>query len=264
MLLHALPYARRARRRAVPAGRVTAMGALVPGLILTLSLFALEFQGVAASKPARSSIEVKFGAVEQIGSSNYTGVDGHFWMPQPLFRSAASVTSDLWVTVAIHGDGAACPPPNRPHQACDEFLKKPAAAGRTWEQLSGGVRPGNSLIRLSENVTRGFGGLWLNASTNTSGQAFFHEFHRTGRFLRKGDAAITGMPPMMGMSYLQSTAAAIITVGPEKGTAVTQFYGYLESAPATGGCTPAHAWEKHYCYSIITLASKDQGLNWYV
>ena len=31
---------------------------------------------------------------------------------------------------------------------------------------------------------------------------------------------------------------------------------------ATGGCTPAHPWEKPYCYSLITLASKDQGLNW--
>jgi hypothetical protein len=128
--------------------------------------------------------------------------------------------------------------------------------------VAGGVQPGNSLIRASKNVTRGFAGLWLNASTNTSGQAFFHDFNEVGSFLRKGDAVISGMPKMMGLSYLQSTASAIIETGPDQGTALTQLYGYLKTAPVTGGCTPAHAWEKPYCYSVVTLSSKDKGLNW--
>jgi hypothetical protein len=112
-------------------------------------------------------------------------------------------------------------------------------------------------------VTRGFDALWLNHSTNTSGQAFFHDWvtdalSPSGRLLQKGDATISGMPPMLGLGYLQSTASAVLA----DGVTLTQFYGYLASAPATGGCKPAHSWEKSYCYSIITLASKDQGLNW--
>ena len=240
---------------------------LPPPISVTSLMILLELTSMTVSRPTQGSsvstgVEVEFGPVLQIGNSgSYTGVDGHFWMPQPLFRAGTSVNSDLLVSVAIHGDGAACPPPNRPHQPCDEFFHK-SADGGDWKFTPGGPQPGNSLIRLSENMTRGFGGLWLNHSTNTSGQAFFHEFDSRGRFLRKGDAAISGLPPMMGIAYLQSTASAVITVGPEKGTALTQLYGYLKSAPATGGCTPEHAWEKHYCYSIITLASKDQGLNW--
>lgn len=237
---------------------------LPPLITVTWLMVLLELPWMAASGPAAIStgMKVEFGPVVQIGNSgSYSGVDGHFWMPQPLFRAGASVTSDLLVSVAIHGDGATCPPPDRPHQPCDEFFRK-STEGGGWDGISEDVQPGNSLIRLSKNVTRGFGGLWLNRSTNTSGQTFFHEFDATGRFLRKGDAAISGMPSMMGISYLQSSASAMIMVGPDKGTALTQLYGYLESAPTTGGCIPAHAWEKHYCYSIITLASKDQGLNW--
>ena len=262
------PYMRPTGSREILGDGPGMMGATVPPPTVSFTSLAtifleLPWMLMAASGPAGSSsgIEVEFGPVQQIGSSNYTGVDGHFWMPQPLFRAAASVTSDLLVSVAIHGDGAACPPPERPHQPCDEFFRK-STEGGGWDLMPGGVQPGNSLVRVSENVTRGFGGLWLNHSTNTSGQTFFHEFDSTGRFLRKGDATISGMPPMMGIAYLQSTASAMITVGPEKGTVLTQLYGYLESAPATGGCMPAHAWEKHYCYSIITLASKDRGLNW--
>jgi hypothetical protein len=74
--------------------------------------------------------EVSFGAVWPIGSSNYSGVDGHFWMPQPLFRTSMSMSSDLLVSVAIHGDGAACPPPDRPHQPCEEGFRQHTEGGR--------------------------------------------------------------------------------------------------------------------------------------
>ena len=47
------------------------------------------------------------------------------------------------------------------------------------------------------------------------------------------------------------------------GTQLTQLYGYTADAPATGGCQPAHTWEKAYCYSIITLASTNSGLDWH-
>jgi hypothetical protein len=63
---------------------------------------------------------------------------------------------------------------------------------------------------------------------------------------------------MMGISYLQTTASAVMP----DGLALTQLYGTLASAPATGGCKPAHPWEKSYCYSIITMASSDSGLSW--
>lgn len=217
-------------------------------------------EDVRADSLKIDGFEAEFGAVTQIGSSNYTGVDGHFWMPQPLFRAAAAMDSELLVSVAIHGDGADCPPPDRPHQACEEGLRQGPAAGAPWAVVPGGVSPGSSLIRVNGSVTRGFAGLWLNSSTNTSGQAFFQDFNEHGSYLRKGDATITGMPPMLGISYLQSTASAVITTGPDKGLALTQFYGYLKNAPATGGCKAAHPWELPYCYSIITLASRDQGL----
>ena len=216
-----------------------------------------------AEPPRTGGFEAEFHAVTQIGSSNYTGVDGHFWMPQPLFRAAVAMDSELLVSVAIHGDGAACPPLDRPHQACDEGLRQGPAAGAPWAVVPGGISPGNSLIRLNGSVTRGFAGLWLNTSTNTSGQAFFHDFDERGGYLRKGDATIAGMPPMLGIGYLQSTPSAVITAGPDKGLALTQFYGYLASAPATGGCKAAHPWEKPYCYTVITLASADgSGLSW--
>jgi hypothetical protein len=237
--------------------RAASRGTRQRAVMLSLALLGLLQPMVA------SAFEVQFGPVQQIGSSNYTGVDGHFWMPQPLFRAAAPPSSPLLVSVAIHGDGAACPPPDRPQQPCEEAFSKGTAPSAEWTALPFGAQPGNSVIRVSDKLTRGFAGLWLNTSTNTSGQAFFHDFNQAGSFLRKGDATISGMPPMMGISYLQSTASAVLTAGPDKGTALTQFYGYLASAPATGGCTPAHPWEKRYCYSIVTLASKDNGLNWW-
>eukprot|EP01052_Picozoa_sp_SAG31_P013222 SAG31_NODE_791_length_12069_cov_22.664411_5_plen_245_part_00 len=199
-----------------------------------------------------------FGAVQQIGSApNWTGVDAHWWMPFPLFRSSASMSSDLLVSVALHGDGASCPPPERPHQPCASGFRKSMGGTNAapWTANPAGVVPGNSIIRLNGTVTRGFAGLWLNSSTNTSGQAFFHdwltdEVSPSGRrLLRKGDATISGMPPMMGLGYLQTTAAAVLN----DGVAFTQFYGYLASAPAVGGCKPAHAWEKPYCYSIMMI-----------
>ena len=208
-----------------------------------------------------------FDTVQQIGKApnNLTGVDGHWWMPFPLFRSSASMSSELLVSVALHGDGASCPPPDRPHQPCALGFQKRGSStpAAPWAPNPVGVLPGNSVIRLNATVTRGFAGMWLNCSTNTSGQAFFHDWvtdaqSPSGRLLQKGDAAIRGMPPMLGLGYLQSTASAVLA----NGVAFTQFYGYLASAPATGGCKPAHAWEKSYCYSIITLASSDQGLNW--
>ena len=64
---------------------------------------------------------------------------------------------------------------------------------------------------------------------------------------------------MLGMGYLQTTASAVLA----DGTQLTQFYGYTADAPATGGCQPAHTWEKAYCYSIITLASTNSGLDWH-
>jgi hypothetical protein len=193
-------------------------------LLLAATLLLLERHMIEAK------FEVAFGPVQLIGSSNMTGVDGNFWMPQPLFRSSADPASSLLVSVAIHGDGAACPPADRPHQPCEEFFRKDTGAA-SWALVPSGVEPGNSVIRVTENVTRAFSGLWLNTSTNTSGQAFFHDFNQAGSFLRKGDATISGMPPMMGISYLQSTASAVIADGPEEGTAMTQFYGYLASAP---------------------------------
>lgn len=80
--------------------------------------------------PPLTEPEVSFGAVWPIGSSNYSGVDGHFWMPQPLFRTSMSMSSDLLVSVAIHGDGAACPPPDRPHQPCEEGFRQHTEGGR--------------------------------------------------------------------------------------------------------------------------------------
>ena len=88
---------------------------------------------------------------------------------------------------------------------------------------------------------------------------FYQDFSSSGRLLVKGDATITGMPKMLGMGYLQTTASAVLA----DGTALTQFYGYTADAPATGGCQPAHTWEKAYCYSIITLASTNSGLDWH-
>jgi hypothetical protein len=94
--------------------------------------------------------EAVFGAVEQIGSSsNMTGVDGHFWMPQPLFRAAAAPDADLLVSVAMHGDGVVCPPPEHPHQACEAAFSKGAAADAPWTAFPGGPQSGNSVIRLN-------------------------------------------------------------------------------------------------------------------
>jgi hypothetical protein len=207
---------------------------------------------------------VVFGAVQQIGvASNLTGIDGHWWMPFPLFRSSSSMASELLVSVAIQGDGAACPPPDHPHQPCAAGFHKAHSRSAPWTPNPAGTIAGNSIIRLNASVSRGFSALWLNQSTNTSGQMFFDDWTEppspSGRLLRKGDATITGMPPMLGLSYLQTTASAVLS----DGTTLTQFYGYTADAPATGGCKPAHTWEKAYCYSILTLASKDKGLNWH-
>ena len=215
-------------------------------------------------KDISTEYAVTFDIVQQIGSSNYTGSDGHFWMPQPLFRASSHLDSELLVTVAIHGDGISCPPPDRPFQKCNlGYHRNNINSTEKWEMnVNGSTVPGNSLIRLNDTMTRGFGGLWLNASTNTSGLAFYQDFKQDGSSVTKGAAPITGLPPMLEIAYLQSTASTVLTNGKEQGLVITQFYGYLADAPGLGGCIKVHSWDVPYCSSVITIASKDQGLHW--
>lgn len=219
-----------------------------------------------------SRFSVQFGTVQVIGSSNYTGKDGHFWMPQPLFRSSSAMHSALVVKVGIHGDGVPCPPPDRPHQPCSEGfsqLQAPAATSGApvpdapWVLLKYGAQPGNSLVRVNATVTRGFGGLALNTSTNDTAQIFYHDWVTRsaspfGAYLRNGEASVTGMPPMLSLAYLQGGASAVVLGG----VVLTQFYGFLQDAPAKGGCKGPHSWNKPYCDSVITIASTNQGRNW--
>ena len=116
--------------------------------------------------------EAVFGDVQQIGAApkNRTGVDGHWWMPFPLFRAGASMSSELIVAVTIAGDGATCPPPERPHQPCAVGFHRAHQRSAPWTTNPAGTLAGNSLIRLNSTMSRGFSALWLNASTNTSGQ----------------------------------------------------------------------------------------------
>ena len=65
---------------------------------------------------------------------------------------------------------------------------------------------------------------------------FYQDFSSSGRLLVKGAATITGMPKMLGMGYLQTTASAVLADGTADSVLLTQFYGYTADAPATGGC----------------------------
>eukprot|EP00040_Diaphanoeca_grandis_P034842 m.217569 g.217569 ORF g.217569 m.217569 type:complete len:383 (+) comp33236_c10_seq1:146-1294(+) len=176
-------------------------------------------------------------------------------MPQPLFRPSTLPASTLMASVALHGDGQPCPPPNHP-QACDSFWSQPSATGAAWSQQKQ-ILPGNCIIRLNATMSRGLGGIALNTSTNTSGVAYFTDWIEDDMGVRivgnEQQAKIVGLPPMLRFGYLMSTSSAVVN-----GEVLIQFYGYLANAPALGGCTGG----VKYCYSVVTLASNNLGESW--
>jgi hypothetical protein len=206
--------------------------------------------------------EATFSDVTMIGSSNYT----HFWMPQPLLRVTAAQTAALAVHVDLCGDGTPCPPPGHP-QPSGAFFTKASGGGGAWVPDAAADLPTATVIRLNATVTRGFGAIVLNGSdpTNTTATMVYQDWTvgadgRTPRGVTPpGTAAVSGLPPMLRIAYLQSTPSAILQSDGGGGeVAVTQFYGYLASAPKLGGCHGGVAM----CYSTVTLGSNDHGASW--
>ena len=200
---------------------------------------------------AVSRFEASFHGIEQIGSSNYT----HFWMPTPMVRTSAHLNSQLFVHVDLCGDGTKCPPPGHPQpaSACLTELN-----GGPWVSTTTHL-PANTVIRLNDSATRGFGGIVLNAGDNTTATARFQDWvvDATGavRLLTPGkamSAPVVGLPPMLQIAYFMDSPAAVLKT--EAGEVVlTQFYGYIDGK--TQGCTEV----SRGCYSVVTLSSTDHG-----
>jgi hypothetical protein len=234
------------------------MGSLLPkrGRVLR-ALAAL----VACSAGMRGAASSRFAAVftdiEKIGESNYT----HFWMPAPLTLSSGLPSARLMAHVDLCGDGTACPPPGHPQQHGAYFSEK--LTGGPWHAHGADV-PTSTVIRLNSSVTRGFGGIKLDPATNTSATCTYGDWIQDGdsghvRSLTPGvpkSATITGLPRMLAVAYFMPSPSASIRQG-SKLVHLTQFYGYI--AGKTDGCT---AIKSRGCYSIVTIASEDQGASW--
>ncbi len=218
--------------------------------------------GVAPPPP---SFEAVFTDMEKIGQSNYT----HFWMPAPLTLSSGLPSARLMVHVDLCGDGTTCPPPGHPQQHGAYFSE--ASTGGPWlastygPHARGADVPTGTVIRLNASVTRGFGGIKLDPATNTSATCTYEDWIQDGasgqvRSLTPGkaqSAPITGLPRMLAAAYFMPSPSAAIRQGPSKQVHLTQFYGYI--AGKTEGCT---AIKSRGCYSIVTIASEDQGASW--
>ena len=209
----------------------------------------------AAAPSAAPPFAATFSDLEKIGQSNYT----HFWMPAPLVLSSALPNARLIAHVDLCGDGTACPPPHHPQNHAAYFSA--SAGGGPWS-TSAGVSMG-TVIRINNSVTRGFGGLKLDPATNTTATCTYEDWIQDTsghvRPLAPGKtklAQITGLPKMLAVAYFMPSPSAAIRSG-SKEVYLTQFYGYIEGK--TAGCT---AIASRGCYSVVTIASEDQGASW--
>jgi hypothetical protein len=121
-----------------------------------------------------------------------------------------------------------------------------------------------TIIRLNATVTRGFGGIKLDPTTNTSATCAYQDWIQDSaghvHSITPGGAAqsapITGLPRMLAAAYFMPSPSAVIQQG-SKEVYLTQFYGYI--AGKTDGCT---AIKSRGCYSVVTIASEDKGASW--
>jgi hypothetical protein len=251
-----------------PPGRPLQRKRMLRQLLLSVLPAALLFglSAVCGSGVAPPpTFEAVFTDMEKIGQSNYT----HFWMPAPLTLSSGLPSARLMVHVDLCGDGTACPPPGHPQQHGAYFSE--ASTGGPWwastygPHAHGADVPTGTVIRLNASVTRGFGGIKLDPATNTSATCAYEDWIQDGasghvRSLTPGkaqSAPITGLPRMLAVAYFMPSPSAAIRQGPSKQVHLTQFYGYI--AGKTEGCT---AIKSRGCYSIVTIASEDQGASW--
>jgi hypothetical protein len=230
----------------------------------------LLLHAAAAAAVAAVPFEATFSGVEMIGSSNTT----HFWMPTPLTRASAAPDSPLRTIVDLCGDGSVCPLPGHPPQQHEAYFTEPnGRAGRPWGPSQNGLGCTNGVIRLNQTVSRGLGGIALNTSTNTTATVQFQDwaFDSASSATHKskyGAAPVTGLPPMLQIRYFAGGPSAILRTADGRQVALAQFYGILATAPAIGGChgdckprNSTHGCVK-MCFSVITIASSDQGASW--
>jgi hypothetical protein len=210
---------------------------------------------------AVAAFEASFHDMQQIGSSNYT----HFWMPTPLVRATKLSNSSLILHVGLCGDGTKCPPPGHP-QPTSSFFTKPSIGPGPWNSLTTHL-PTNTAIRLNNTASRGFGGILLDSGgDNTTARALYQDWivdaDGTIILLTPGKAVaapVTGMPPMLLIAYFMDSPAAVLKTVAGGEEVLTQFYGYMKGK--TDGCTNSVGAPRK-CYSIVTLASSDQGASW--
>jgi hypothetical protein len=118
----------------------------------------------------------------------------------------------------------------------------------------------NTVIRLNDTATRGFGSIRLKTGSNTTATAGYQDWivNAAGvvRVLPVVGAPVVGLPPMLQIAYFMDSPAAVLktTVGQ---VAFTQFYGKIRGK--TEGCKGSY-WTG--CYSVVTLASHDEGASW--
>ena len=189
---------------------------------------------------------------------------------QPLTRASAAPNAPLSTLVDLCGDGSTCPLPGHPPQQQQAYFAERDSRGGAWAPAQLGLGCTNSVIRLNQTVTRGFGGITLDTSTNNSATAEFQDWSFDGvsgamHKSRVGSAPVTGLPPMLQIRFFMGTPSAILHTADGRQVALAQFYGYLATAPGLGGCHgDCHRTVGcvKMCFSTITIASYDGGASW--
>jgi hypothetical protein len=211
---------------------------------------------LTAAPSSAPPFQASFTDLEMIGQSNYT----HFWMPAPLTLSSSLPSARLMAHVDLCGDGTVCPPPEHP-QKHGAYFSEPQTGG-PWSTSAADVATG-TVIRINSTVTRGFGVIKLNPATNTSATCAYEDWIQDSsghvHSLTPGkaqSAPIVGLPRMVAAAYFMPSPSAAVRRG-SKEVHLTQFYGYI--AGKTEGCT---AIKSRGCYSVVTIASEDQGASW--
>jgi hypothetical protein len=248
-----------------PPGASHAM-ALWPLLVRVLAAASTLPAAAASPAPSAAAPSLTFHKPSLVGSSNYT----HFWMPEPLFRAAATPEAPLLVGIALHGDSGPwgrCPNPNHP-QNCSAMYRSDTAGGERWAPTQSRL-PANALVQpTARNTSRGFSGkLVINAGTNTSGSLSWREWRwaaDTGLVPvgPPGTSHVSGLPPVFSSSLTVLPSSVQLRDGSWLAVAYGATQADVEAGTGNRTCVGMFHWQAHFCVSVFVLASATEGRSW--
>jgi hypothetical protein len=234
-------------------------------LAILLLLLLLHLHGAAASSSQRqhhlhqhstSVASVRPHPPQLVGESNVT----HFWMPGVSGVVVMDPFGDALLRVDLNGDGTPptncsrlqCPP--RRYVRATQHHQPNHSSGPAWTAIGNGAFSTNGLVRLPNFVFRGYTGITIDVSTNTSGNIGFEDWtwipgHGGGG----GETKLVGNPGVAPLTGLPKVAGPRLQIMPsgvqlrDNTTRMMMAYGALDGATSLAS---------------FLLVSRDEGSTW--